>query len=318
MRAASWQEFGAGIITEAPPAPRPALTRSNSPFAPDSRTNAAPDRLECGVFPFSGTVIKPLSDRLATLLAIAAMLAAMLAFALQVVYQDANRAAFITFNAFLQGLPAGLWASVSVLGSSLGALALFAPTLRVRPRWAAAMLLSMPFVWLYSQGFKWMMDAPRPPQVLDQSVFHFTGTLPSDPAFPSGHATTAFCLAAVVTLLPSRNYRALFAPVALALAVAVALSRIALGVHWPLDVAAGAAGGWICGMLGVAASGHWRFWEGRQGIRLMAATLGALSLLLALQNPGHPSARLFQWLLALWGITGAAMAWPACRAGHHA
>lgn len=229
-----------------------------------------------------------------------------------------NRTLFISANAQLQRIPTGLWASVSVLGSSLGALALFAPTLRLRPRWAAAMLLALPFSTLYSQGFKWFIDAPRPPQVLDLNAFHFIGIQPLDAAFPSGHATTAFCLAAVIALLPSRAYRAVLAPAAIGLAVAVALSRVALGVHWPLDLLAGAAGGWLCGMLGVWLSGCWRFWEYRNGIRTMAALLGALSLVLAFQDPGYAPARLFQWLLALWGITGAAMAWPASRAEHSA
>ena len=240
------------------------------------------------------------------------------AFALQAGSQDANRSLFIHANSFLQTLPMWIWAALSALGSSLGALALFAPTLRLRPRWSAAMLLGMPFSWLYSQGFKWALDVPRPPQVLDSTTFHFVGTLPPDPAFPSGHATTAFCLAAVIALLPSKSHRAILAPAAIALAVAVALARIALGLHWPLDVLAGAAGGWLCGVLGVTLSNHFRFWERKQGIRAMAAILGSLSLVLAFQDPGYAPARLFQWLLALWGITGAAMAWPASRVGHGA
>lgn len=57
-------------------------------------------------------------------------------------------------------------------------------------------------------------------------------------AFPSGHATAAFALA---TALGYRWPR--WRPVGFALAALVALSRVALGVHWPSDVAAGAAVG---------------------------------------------------------------------------
>jgi undecaprenyl-diphosphatase len=60
-------------------------------------------------------------------------------------------------------------------------------------------------------------------------------------SFPSGHATTAFALAAVVGFVSPRW----FYP-GLVFAAAVAVSRVALGVHYTSDVVAGA----ILGVLG--------------------------------------------------------------------
>ena len=60
--------------------------------------------------------------------------------------------------------------------------------------------------------------------------------LPGDASFPSGHAATAFAAAGVVAI----RYPALRVPL-LALAALIALSRVYLGVHYPLDVLAGAA-----------------------------------------------------------------------------
>ena len=54
-------------------------------------------------------------------------------------------------------------------------------------------------------------------------------------SFPSGHATTAFALAAVLAFLWPKT----FWP-ALLFAVLVALSRVAIGAHYPTDIAAGA------------------------------------------------------------------------------
>ncbi len=60
--------------------------------------------------------------------------------------------------------------------------------------------------------------------------------LPADASFPSGHAATAFAAAGVVAI----RYPALRIPL-LGLAALIALSRVYLGVHYPLDVLAGAA-----------------------------------------------------------------------------
>ena len=66
---------------------------------------------------------------------------------------------------------------------------------------------------------------------------------PDTPSFPSGHATTAFAAAAVVGAL----YPRLRIPV-YGLAALVGLSRVYLGVHYTLDVLAGAALGIALGL----------------------------------------------------------------------
>jgi undecaprenyl-diphosphatase len=58
--------------------------------------------------------------------------------------------------------------------------------------------------------------------------------LPANHSFPSGHSATAFAAATAIAILSPR-----MRPYALALAAAVALSRVYLRVHFPLDVIAG-------------------------------------------------------------------------------
>ena len=79
-----------------------------------------------------------------------------------------------------------------------------------------------------SAVIKELVDRRRPD--LDPAI-----ALPSSDAFPSGHATTAFGAAVATAILVPR----LRVP-ALVLATLVALSRVYLGVHFQLDVLAGA------------------------------------------------------------------------------
>jgi undecaprenyl-diphosphatase len=86
---------------------------------------------------------------------------------------------------------------------------------------------------LAAHGLKEVFDRARPP-VGDTSLSALT-PIPDNPSFPSGHSATAFAAATVVAILCPR-----LRPAALAIAAAVAISRVYLRVHFPLDVLAGA------------------------------------------------------------------------------
>ena len=73
---------------------------------------------------------------------------------------------------------------------------------------------------------------------------------PTDFSFPSGHAAGSFALAVFVFAWSRRAGAWL-----VLLACAIALSRVALGVHYPTDVAAGAVLGSVFGFVGARVSG---------------------------------------------------------------
>jgi undecaprenyl-diphosphatase len=88
---------------------------------------------------------------------------------------------------------------------------------------------------------KEIFERLRPP-LADPTVTTLVAT-PSGYSFPSGHATTAFAAAAAVGMLHPRLRWPL-----LAVAAVVGFSRVYLGVHWGLDVLAGAALGTAIGV----------------------------------------------------------------------
>jgi undecaprenyl-diphosphatase len=63
-------------------------------------------------------------------------------------------------------------------------------------------------------------------------------------SFPSGHSQTAFGTATAVAYY----YRGWYTPLTFVLAAAVAVSRVYLGVHFPLDTATGALVGVACSL----------------------------------------------------------------------
>ena len=93
---------------------------------------------------------------------------------------------------------------------------------------ALAITTAASLVTLLKEAF----DRARPP-VADPGLDP-VGVVPASASFPSGHAATAFAAAVAIALVYPRLGRPL-----VALAVVVALSRVYLGVHYVLDVAAG-------------------------------------------------------------------------------
>ncbi|WP_299640687.1 phosphatase PAP2 family protein [Devosia sp.] len=112
----------------------------------------------------------------------------------------------------------------------------------------------------------WTADAFLTFQPLNWSAWDYQG-------FPSGHATTAFSLAAVVAFLWPRAFWS-----AMAFAATVAVSRIVVGAHYPTDITAGA----VLGVLGAYAvrslfvARGWLFTaaDGKTGRRPFAALRG--------------------------------------------
>jgi undecaprenyl-diphosphatase len=99
-----------------------------------------------------------------------------------------------------------------------------------------------------SQSLKRTLDRPRPDSRIPG--FEALAENPDRFSFPSGHTTAAVAVAVALVGVPFG-----LAPAAGALAAGIGLSRVYLGAHYPLDVAAGAVVGCVAGGLARLAAG---------------------------------------------------------------
>ncbi len=165
-----------------------------------------------------------------------------------------NSALFIFLNTHVSGLGDTFWSHVTVLGDTAIALLLVLPLVVRKPLWSMQFLLAAGLATLYAHGMKALFSSLRPPAVLDAEQFHLIGAALQNNSFPSGHTTTIFLLAAWLCMAVLSGGGRL---AVLAVALLVGLSRIACGVHWPIDVLGGIAGGWLCAWAGIVLAQHW-------------------------------------------------------------
>jgi undecaprenyl-diphosphatase len=112
-------------------------------------------------------------------------------------------------------------------------------------------------------------------------------------SFPSGHAAAAF---AVATVLATKFPRARW-PI-LALAVAIAASRVIRGSHYLTDVAGGAALGCV---MGVILAHPWREWRSSTGMAVCRMTPFFVATLVLVWTIVHLPSEAWPFQQLLWG-----------------
>lgn len=160
---------------------------------------------------------------------------------------DLNHSFFLYINSFF---PNGyLWNAITTLGDGAAAGCLFYVLFRTRNDFLVKGLIGAIIGTIASQGLKKVFEVARPEYTPElNGSFHFLAQTMADTNYsmPSGHTLTAFLLGTFI--LFSVKLTALAKIMIVAAMVAVGISRIALGVHWPADVLAGAGLGILIGL----------------------------------------------------------------------
>ena len=159
-----------------------------------------------------------------------------------------DRPLFPFFNDLSRFTGPAFWAHATILGDGLVCAVVLLLWTRRHPERIWGGLLGAVFMVLVLRVFKGMLSLPRPLGVLPEDALTVIGPGHRRGSFPSGHTATAALLAGVWALTTSRRW---LPWLAFALATLVGVSRMAVGVHWPTDVLAGLALGWISAWVGL-------------------------------------------------------------------
>ncbi len=217
-----------------------------------------------------------------------ALLCAALGIGLQLFGGEGYHSGFLALNALFAPLPVGLWQWLTVLGDERVSLTLALFVSRRHPRVFWTLICAALVAIAYGRGLKPLVDAARPPAVLAAGSFELIGDGHRRQSFPSGHSITAAVFFGVLAYYAQRaGWRLSF----ILLATMVGLSRVAVGVHWPIDVLAGLAGGALAALIGAALARRslWGLYD--PGVHLAFVVLaGFAAISLFVDDGGYPAA----------------------------
>lgn len=210
---------------------------------------------------------------------------------------NGNKFLFAIVNTSQPFLGDSFWLHITVLGDSAILLVLLLPFVGKNPRllWhmVLAALLATIVVLLLKNG----LGLPRPFSVLGSESVYVIGPELSKKSFPSGHTAAAFTILSVLWL---RGVPITLTLSATILVVLIGYSRIVVGAHWPLDVAAGALFGWLAGVATDRLAFKWQWGLTKTG-QLSVAILLVVAFFWVMLRPenSYSPTRLMQYSIAI-------------------
>ncbi len=169
-------------------------------------------------------------------------------------YIDIQKDAFYSLNQWL-GQFRSLQVNLTQLGDALVILSILSVLFLYAPAIWGALINASLVSLIISPLLKRMFAVPRPAAFFDNHTIVIVGkVLTGHNSLPSGHSITVFTLLTVIFIafLPKNTLNKVgWGLMFLFISFFIALSRVGVGAHYPLDVVAGAIVGIFCGMLGI-------------------------------------------------------------------
>lgn len=164
---------------------------------------------------------------------------------------NTNRLLFFELNGLSKYTGDIFWAIATNFGDGLFVSLFLLPFIKKRGDLLWSWFLISIIVTIIIQISKEIFSIPRPAGLISLEDFHLIGRKLSRRAFPSGHAATIFSLAGLLSLSVYAGWKRIMIIIC---ATIVALSRICVGVHWPIDVMGGIVIGWFSSWVGIKIS----------------------------------------------------------------
>ncbi len=208
--------------------------------------------------------------------------------------------AFHLLNQFTPYLPSTFWQIATFMGDTTFVLALSLLVARRNPAILWVLLIAAVYGTLATHGFKNLFDAARPPVALLTEEFNLVGRALKNGSFPSGHSLSALVFVSTAYYF----FRNPALRVALLLVGGlVALSRVMVAAHWPVDVLVGSALGILVTVAAIVTAQKFSLgFRKPMHLFIVCLLLTAALMILGGHNGGYPQALLFAKVIALFSL----------------
>lgn len=180
-----------------------------------------------------------------------------------IAYIDFQKKWFYDLNAFLSQIP-NFQYNITQFGDASICLSILTILFLKYPKLWEALISASIFSAIFSKILKEFFCVPRPASALDTNSFIIIGKmLPgSTSSLPSGHSITIMTVLTVLMFAfePKNNLKkTIWFAAFLTTGLIVAMSRVAIGAHFPIDVMIGCIVGYISGISGIFFSRKYNF-----------------------------------------------------------
>lgn len=213
---------------------------------------------------------------------------------------DGYKVGFHTINDLAFYLSEDFLQITTFMGDTAVALCLMLFFARRKPALLFILLLAAVYGTLVIHGMKAYFDMPRPPALLNEVDFIQIGQAFKRNSFPSGHSATVFimvsCLYYFTTQASTRVMLIVFG-------AGVAVSRVLVGVHWPIDILVGGGVGVMVTAMAIYSAKRWSWGFSASVHYISLSLLIAAAVMLYWHSGGYPHVSLFGKLCATASLT---------------